>query len=88
MQQLNQQRETAMNEYQKYLASVNWFESEGLKNAATTIATAHQQFAGGEINYLDWVILVNQAIDLRSQYLDAVKNMNDAINQINYLNSK
>jgi cobalt-zinc-cadmium resistance protein CzcA len=88
LQQLNQQRETAMNEYQKYLASVNWFESEGLKNAATTIATAHQQFAGGEINYLDWVILVNQAIDLRSQYLDAVKNMNDAINQINYLNSK
>ncbi|MGN6265217.1 MAG: CusA/CzcA family heavy metal efflux RND transporter [Ginsengibacter sp.] len=88
LQQLNQQRETAMNEYQKYLASVNWYESEGLNNAATAIAIADQQFAGGEINYLDWVILVNQAIDIRSQYLDAVKNMNDAINQINYLNSK
>ncbi|MGN6298465.1 MAG: efflux RND transporter permease subunit, partial [Ginsengibacter sp.] len=86
--QLNQQREAAMGEYQKYLASVNWYEQEGLKNAATTITTANQQFAGGEINYLDWVILVNQAIDIRSQYLDAVKNMNDAINQINYLNSK
>ncbi len=88
LQQLNQQRETAMAEYQKYFASVNWYESEGLKNAATAIATADQQFAGGEINYLDWVILVNQSIDIRSQYLDAVKNMNDAINQINYLNSK
>ena len=88
LQQLNQQREAAMAEYQKYLASVNWYESEGLNNAATTIATADQQFAGGEINYLDWVILVNQSIDIRSQYLDAVKNMNDAINQINYLNSK
>ena len=88
LQQLNQQRETAINEYNKFLATVNWFENEGLKNAATTIATANQQFIGGEINYLDWVILVNQAIDIRSQYLDAVKNMNDAINQINYLNSK
>jgi cobalt-zinc-cadmium resistance protein CzcA len=88
LQQLNQQREAAMAEYQKYLASVNWYEQEGLKNAATTIAIANQQFAGGEINYLDWVILVNQAIGIRSQYLDAVKNMNDAINQINYLNSK
>jgi len=88
LQQLNQQRETAINEYQKYLASVNWYESEGLNNSATAIAIADQQFAGGEINYLDWVILVNQAIDIRSQYLDAVKNINDAINQINYLNSK
>lgn len=88
LQQLNQQKEAATNEYQKYLTSVQWFECEGLKNADTTIDIANQQFNAGEINYLDWVILVNQAIDIRSQYLDAVHNMNRAINQINYLNSK
>ena len=48
------------------------------------LETANKQFINGEINYLDWVMLTNQAINIQSNYLDAIKNLNESIIQINY----
>lgn len=72
--------------YQRQLEIVNDYEMEGLKNATIVTETAQKQFLNGEINYLDFVMLVNQAISIQSNYADAVKSLNDTIIQINYLN--
>ncbi|GEM53372.1 acriflavine resistance protein B [Empedobacter brevis NBRC 14943 = ATCC 43319] len=72
--------------YQRNLEIVNYYESEGLKNAAVVTETIQKQFTNGEINYLDFVMLINQAISIQSNYADAVKMLNDTIIQINYLN--
>ena len=72
--------------YQRNLEIVNYYESEGLKNAAVVTETIQKQFINGEINYLDFVMLFNQAISIQSNYADAVKMLNDTIIQINYLN--
>ena len=40
----------------------------------------------GEINYLDFVMLVNQAISVQNNYADAVWALNESIVKINYLN--
>lgn len=85
---LQSQFNSAIRQYQSNLATVNYFESIALKNALLISETASKQFVNGELNYLEWVMLTNQAISIRSNYLDAVKNLNETSIQINYLISK
>ena len=88
LQALNAAKKMAFAEYQKYFQSAIWYEEAALKSAATILSAATQQFVNGEINYLDWVVLINQAVSIQSQYIDVIKNLNESINHINYLNSK
>jgi len=71
-------------EYQKLESIVNYYETTALKNANLIIKTANEQFLNGEINYLEWVLLVNQAIAIKKDYIEAVKNRNHAIAELNY----
>ena len=88
-----QQRNASLqNHYKKLLAdwknnleTIQYFENTGLKNANIITETAKKQFANGEINYLDFVMLINQSIAIQNNYIDAVKLLTDTIIQINYL---
>lgn len=82
------------NQYKQLLAGlrknqeiVSYYEKTGLKNSRLIRATAEKQFLNGEINYLDFVMLINQAISIQNSYLDAVKTLNDTLIEINYLTS-
>ena len=79
---------SVIGQYQTNLETVNYFEKTALKNAKLIFETANKQFLNGELNYLEWVMLTNQAIGIQSNYLDAVKNLNETIIQINYLITK
>ncbi len=85
---LKTQYKSLLARYQANVSTVNYFENTALKNARLILETANKQFVNGEINYLDWVMLTNQAIGIESDYLDAVKNFNETIIQINFLISK
>ena len=67
---------------------VNYFETEGLPNALLIEKTANQQFYGGEINYLDWVMLTNQVIAAKNNYIDSVYNYNESVIEWAYLTLK
>jgi cobalt-zinc-cadmium resistance protein CzcA len=45
--------------------------SDAILNAAS------KRLDSGEISYLEWVILVNQAIEIKSQYLNTIQRRND-----------
>jgi heavy metal efflux system protein len=85
--QLQTEQQTAAQQVQKYAASLNYFEGQGLKNADLIIGTANKQFVGGEIDYLQWVILVDQAINIRNEYLESLYNYNLAVIQVQKLNN-
>lgn len=70
--------------YQKQKETVAYFEKTALKNAAVVLRTADAQFRNGSINYLEWVILMNQAIAIESEYLDAVRKLNTSAIELNY----
>jgi cobalt-zinc-cadmium resistance protein CzcA len=53
-----------------------------MKNAANL------QYSTGEINYLIWANLIQNAIAIESEYVDAVHEMNRTIIQLNYLTAK
>ncbi|MBD1384621.1 CusA/CzcA family heavy metal efflux RND transporter [Mucilaginibacter rigui] len=74
-------------QYQKYLRAVSYFEGKPLKNAELIVNTANQQMAAGNINYLEWAQLVNQATAIKNDYLEAVRNLNEAVIQLNYFSN-
>lgn len=83
LQQLQSAYEQAIQEYNKNLQTINYYESVALKNADTIIQTANLQFKNGEINYLEWVLLTNTAITIQSQSIEAVRNLNQSVVEIN-----
>ncbi len=84
----NNEYQTAFIQYKTQLLAVKYFEDTGLQNAITITKTANQQFSNGDINYLEWVMLINNAISIQSSYADAVKELNQTIIQLNYLTTK
>ena len=82
---LQNEYQTAFKQYQHYLQTVQYFENTALKNADIITETANRQFASGDINYLEWVMLINNAISIQSNYVDVVKELNQTIIHLNYL---
>src|SRR5205814_1266681 len=83
LQSLQSQYQQALQQYNKQLQTVAYYESNALKNVETITGTANKQFLGGDINYLEWVLLTNQAISIQREYIDAVKNLNQSIIDLN-----
>ncbi|HAK80734.1 MAG TPA: CusA/CzcA family heavy metal efflux RND transporter [Runella sp.] len=79
---------TALVQYQKNEAAIRYFETSALKNADLITTTANKQFGNGDINYLEWVMLVNQSIEIQSNYIEAVRKSNEAIIYLNSLTNK
>lgn len=76
---------SALESYKKYQEAVDYFESSTLENAQLMINTVDQQFKNGEINYLERVLLMNQAVEIQNNYIELLKNRNMAIVEINSL---
>lgn len=85
LQELQLQYDQAAKQYKKAMQAVNYYELSGLKNADTIIATANLQYLNGDISYLEWVMLNNQAFSIQNEYLDAVNNLNQSIIESNSL---
>ncbi len=82
---LNMQYKQYTIRYHNALKETDYFQHDGLKNAELILKTANLQFYNGEINYLDYVLLVNQALDIRNRGIDSVKKLNDAVTEMNAL---
>jgi len=67
------------------MPSSRYYEDRGLKHADTIFVTADKQFVNGEIDYLQWVILVNQAIGIQSEYINTLNSYNQAAIQLSKL---
>ena len=85
---LGTQYNALISQYESYLQSTDYYEKSSLKEASVIRETANKQFINGEINYLDWVLLNNQAVIIQSNYLDLIKNLNESIISLNFLSSK
>ncbi|MEQ7801934.1 CusA/CzcA family heavy metal efflux RND transporter [Pedobacter sp. ASV1-7] len=84
-QKLSAEYQSMLGQYQNHLQTVAYFEAKSVKNADLIMKTANQQLNSGNINYLDWVQLINQATAVKSDYLEAVKNLNETLVLLNYL---
>ncbi len=82
---LNAELATALTRYRYRSDLVQTCRQVLMPNAQVIITTAGNRLDAGEINYLDWVILVNQAFGIQAQYYDAVQQLNEVTFEIERL---
>ncbi len=61
------------------------YKEKQLPNAELIFKTAEVQFAAGEIDYLQWIMLNNQAITIQSNYFETLSQYNQSVAQLNYI---
>ena len=71
----------------QHVELVNYYEKVQLPQSVKIVEAANKQYNTGEINYMDWILLINQSILIQSNHIDAIKKLNETIIQINYLTS-
>lgn len=77
--------QVALVEYKNQQVGLTYLEEIGLENSETIKTIATKQFESGEIDFLAWVMLINQAIAIQNDYLDAVNSVNESTIQLNFL---
>lgn len=88
IQQMETEYSKALVSYETSQKALKYYEETGLNNAATIITAASKELASGEINYSQWVLFINQATSLKSDYANALFQYNQSIIQLNYLQNK
>ncbi len=71
--------------YNQTLTQIGQYEQKALPNAALIRSVSEKQFSNGQINYLEYVMLTNQAINIESEYLELKRNINMYIIELHYL---
>ncbi|MGF7078123.1 CusA/CzcA family heavy metal efflux RND transporter [Mucilaginibacter sp. UYCu711] len=72
------------NRYSQQIKALKYYESAALKQAAELVRTATLSFNSGGISYLEWANYYNQSIQLRTDTLDALLQLDKTINQLWY----
>lgn len=84
-QKLLNQFNILLKKYEVQKAIVKELEEIALPNGKLIFETAQKQLLNGDINYLEWAILVNQSITIQSNYQDAILKLNENSIQLLYL---
>lgn len=77
-----------MNSYTSQMKIVENYEQKQLPKSETLLKTAEKQMEAGEIDYLNWVILTNQAVKTKVDYIDSIEKLNETASELNFLLSK
>ncbi|HEX6845446.1 MAG TPA: CusA/CzcA family heavy metal efflux RND transporter [Chitinophagaceae bacterium] len=88
LSQLKTNTQQLAEEFKKQHQSVQYYEQTGLQQAALIFKNANIAFENGELSYLEWTMLVNNAVNIQLGYIDAVKQHNQVLIQSEYLTSK
>ncbi|WP_231460196.1 CusA/CzcA family heavy metal efflux RND transporter [Pedobacter sp. Leaf132] len=83
--QLSTQLKATYQQYQQQLIIVDELETKGLATARDINKTLASQLKNGAINYLEYTLLNNETISIKSQYFEAIKQLNTTIIELNYL---
>ena len=76
---------TSINIFNNIAKNLSYYEDNALINAEIILQTANSKFQKGDINYLEWVILMNEIISIKSNYLDLLNDWNQITIQLEYL---
>jgi cobalt-zinc-cadmium resistance protein CzcA len=83
--QLRSAHEQAKLSYLSTQRRLDYLATEGLINARTIAKAATQKYTAGQINFMEYVFLLNQSVTIENDYFDALRAYNEATVQLNYL---
>ncbi len=82
---LQNRYQNLLQQYQKNKTTIGYYETKALKNVDLVTNAVNIKFTNGDINYLEWVMLINQNTEIQSNYLEAIKRINNNIIELNSL---
>ncbi|GAB3918375.1 CusA/CzcA family heavy metal efflux RND transporter [Larkinella terrae] len=82
---LDQQLKQAVQQYEKYQQVLAYYEMNGLPQAEFIRTIARRGFNSGDIGYVEFSLALQQALTIRSNYLDLLHQYNQSVLYINYL---
>ena len=82
---LQNQYHNVLQEYQKNKTTIDYYETKTLKSVDIVTKAANDKFNNGDINYLEWVMLINQNTQIQSNYIEVVRKLNNSIIELNSL---
>ena len=77
-----------LHEYEKHKASLLYYNTKGLQLADKLFSSANTAYKEGEIGYVEYIATLEQAVQIKRDYLDRLNQYNQTINEINYLTGK
>jgi cobalt-zinc-cadmium resistance protein CzcA len=82
---LTQQVTQAVQQYEQYRTALAYYEQNGLTQAGLIQNNARRAFSSGDIGYVEFSLALQQALTIRSNYLDLLNEYNQSVLYINYL---
>jgi cobalt-zinc-cadmium resistance protein CzcA len=82
---LQSKLDKAWQEYEKYNKAVVYYQQNAIKQSDIIITTANLSYRNGQINYIEWGTLINQAINIKTQFLETLRQLNIAESELHYL---
>ena len=62
--------------YNQMMKSKSYYEAEGLKIAADNMDQATLRLKAGDIPFSEWLLLINQSVQIKTSYLEIVHKLN------------
>jgi cobalt-zinc-cadmium resistance protein CzcA len=75
-------------EYKKYSVSVYYYENQALPEAKMIIDQSTKSYKAGAMDYLDYVLSLGRALEIRQNYLNALNNLNQTLVNIELVTGK
>ncbi|MBX9851304.1 MAG: TolC family protein [Cytophagaceae bacterium] len=75
----------AVNDYRQNQKTIMYYEETALKQSDLIVSTSERSYASGIIDFMTYMLSLNQAFEIKLGYYDAIRNYNNAVIQLNYL---
>jgi cobalt-zinc-cadmium resistance protein CzcA len=85
---INGNYQSLLDEYKKFSSSVDYYEKQAVPEADLIIEQATRSYKVGVLDYLDYVLMLNRALAIRQNYLDALNSFKQTIISIEYITGK
>ncbi|NEN22618.1 CusA/CzcA family heavy metal efflux RND transporter [Cryomorpha ignava] len=72
-------------EIEKFRGSLNYYKNSAVPQADLIIENATKSFKGGAIDYIEYFQNLNQALEIKQNYLETLNSYNQALIKLDYL---
>lgn len=86
--QVKTKLQQASEEFRKQERSMHYYEQTGAQQSELIIKNAKLAFEKGEISYLEWSMLMNNAVNIQLGHLQTLFQYNIALIELEYLTGK
>ena len=72
------------NNFEKQQKTLAYYQNEGIQYADQIIATAQKSYENGDMSYWSYISFLNQAIDIKKQYTEAIHSFNQSAIELRF----